>query len=200
MKPDKILFLAAHVDDCEISCGATITKLKEQGHHITVISLSHNYAGTSLHKEFEASMKVLNVDEYSWDYFETRHFPRDRQQILDKLYLLRNDFNTVFCHDPHENHQDHQVTGQEAIRAFKNHNLFTYASPFNSLNLNENHFQEVSHRHLMKKIEAIQCYKSQSHRTYMNKLLIFGQARTRGLQAGYKFAEAFRVIKLIHPL
>lgn len=196
IKMNKILFVAAHVDDSEISCGGTIAKLREQGKDVTVISLSHIYAGISLSQEFDSSMFVLQPVNAWVCEFETRQFARDRQLILDYLISIEDQFDTVFFHSPEDVHQDHSTVGFECLRAFKNHNLIAYGSPFNSLHLEENYFVELSPEHLLRKIDAIKCYKSQAHRVYMQPTVIEAQAITRGLQCGFKYAEAFKIIKL----
>jgi len=193
---NKILFVGAHTDDLEISCGGTIAKLVEQGKHITAISLSHIYGALELEGEFKRSMDVLKPKVSFLCDFETRQYTRDRQLILDFLVGIQDEFDTVFFHSPEDVHQDHSTVGFECMRAFKNHNLIAYGSPFNSLHLSENLFVELSPEHLLKKIDAIRCYKSQSHRVYMQNTVIESQAITRGLQCGFKYAEAFKIIKL----
>jgi hypothetical protein len=48
---------------------------------------------------------------------------------------------------------------------------------------------------VLKKIEALNCYKSQSHRDYVNPEFVRGFAIARGVQVKVKYAEAFEVIR-----
>lgn len=196
IKMNKILIVSPHQDDAEINCGGTISKLIESGAEVTVLALSHIYGELDLSDEFVTSMKFLNVKDHFIGNFTTRYFERDRQEILQSLYDIRNDFDTIFFSNPDDHNSDHSTVGFECLRAFKNHNLIAYGSPFNSLHLSENLFIELSPEHLLRKIDAIKCYKSQAHRVYMQPTVIEAQAITRGLQCGYKYAEAFKIIKL----
>jgi hypothetical protein len=56
---------------------------------------------------------------------------------------------------------------------------------------------KLEQHHLDKKIEALKEYRSQSHRDYMSEDFISSLARTRGVQVGTKYAEAFEVIRFI---
>ena len=47
------------------------------------------------------------------------------------------------------------------------------------------------------KIQALEAYYSQKHRTYLNSNFIKSLATTRGVQIGSKYAEAFEVIRWI---
>ena len=60
-------------------------------------------------------------------------------------------------------------------------------------------FFKCEKRHLRKKIELLQCYKSQlvKNRSYFSEEFINGLARTRGVQVNSEYAEAFEVIKWI---
>jgi LmbE family N-acetylglucosaminyl deacetylase len=68
--------------------------------------------------------------------------------------------------------------------------------PFNG-ELLPNYFVEISEQHLEKKIQALACYKSQSHRAYMDPEFIRSQAIYNGIKCGKKYAEAFRIEKMI---
>ena len=50
---------------------------------------------------------------------------------------------------------------------------------------------------LEKKVEALLCYKSQLHRSYINENFVYSLATVRGVQAGTQYAEAFEVVRYI---
>ena len=52
-------------------------------------------------------------------------------------------------------------------------------------------------RHVDKKVEALQKYKSQKHRVYLNKEFIYGLAKARGTQIKREYAEAFEVVRYV---
>jgi len=55
----------------------------------------------------------------------------------------------------------------------------------------------LEERHLMSKYNALQEYKSQARKDYMSKEFVFSLARTRGVQIGCQYAEAFEVLRMI---
>ncbi|HDR05498.1 MAG TPA: hypothetical protein ENN84_09705 [Candidatus Marinimicrobia bacterium] len=58
---------------------------------------------------------------------------------------------------------------------------------------------KLEERHIFKKIEMLKFYKSQTkaNRHYFSEDFIKGLAFTWGAQIGYRFAEAFEVIRWI---
>ena len=55
----------------------------------------------------------------------------------------------------------------------------------------------LKEKHLLKKVKALSCYKSQSDRFYMSGDFIKSLAITRGVQINKQYAEAFEVIRWI---
>jgi len=191
----KHLFIGAHGDDIELSCGGFIHRLIQEGNEVTCLALS-DCEVSELQQEMSESMEVLGVKHFLLANFERRIFSENRQKILDYLIQIKfqnGPFDVVVTHDSNDKHQDHSVVGQESLRAFPDKTLLTYCSPFNSLSLNENYFVKLNAENLNKKIDALYCYKSQNQRAYMNEDVIKSQAIFRGLQARVKFAEGFKL-------
>lgn len=194
----KVLFIGAHVDDIEISCAGTISKLLELKIDVHCWSASH-LDKKHLIDENSNSMCALGViNNYAFDY-PVRMFYESRQNICQQLYDFqqREKFDTVFTHDINDNHRDHSVIGEETMRAFKSCRILTYCSPFNSLNLTENFFVQLDERHIEKKLECLSKYDSQAYRAYMKPEYVRGYAITRGIQGGSQYAEAFNVVRYI---
>jgi hypothetical protein len=94
-------------------------------------------------------------------------------------------------------HQDHYTIAQEGFRAFKFSSLLSYELPWNNLSFNTACFMKLEEKHMLKKIEAVNQYKSQAHRPYANEEFIRSLARTRGVQINTHYAECFEVIRWI---
>lgn len=95
-------------------------------------------------------------------------------------------------------HQDHQVVYIEALRAFKKTScILGYEHPWNNLTFQTILFVPLQKRHIERKIQALQRYKSQDFRKYMQKEFILSLAKVRGTQIETEFAEAFEVIRWI---
>ncbi|MBN1184051.1 MAG: PIG-L family deacetylase [Bacteroidales bacterium] len=204
----KVLFLAPHTDDVELGCGGTIAKFIEEGRVVYVVSFSiaeesvpSGFPKDSLLKEFKAAMKILGVNLnnlYTYRY-KVRNFPEYRQEILEEIVKLRNKIkpDIVFVPSPNDIHQDHQVIASEGLRVFKKISILGYELPWNNIIFETKSFVKLEKKHIEKKIEALKCYETQKHRSYLNESFITSLARTRGTQFENEYAEAFEVLRYI---
>jgi len=55
----------------------------------------------------------------------------------------------------------------------------------------------IEERHLVKKIQAMKCYRSQGRRSYANEEFLRSLAITRGTQIGQRYAETFDVFRVL---
>ena len=206
---NKILVLAPHTDDGEIGCGGTIAKFVEQKKEIFYVAFSiartsalqDGFPEDILESEVKAAMNVFGIPEdhlILYD-FPVRKFPEHRQGILEQLIILRNDIrpDLIFVPSPNDIHQDHNVIANEGLRAFKRHTILGYEEPWNNIVFESRSFIDLEKRHIEKKIEALQCYKSQQHRSYLTEEALWCMARLRGTQLEGGFAEAFEVLRWI---
>lgn len=183
------LFIGAHVDE-EICFAGTMIKLLEEGHTVSHVAFD---IGTSNEEEFKASSKIIGSDSFMWPLH--RKSQHRAQSIADDLHTYRNAFKFVFTHSINDRHSLHRMVAEETKRVI-NGNLFTYLAPWNG-NEDPNYFVELSEKHLEKKIEALKCYKSQAHRSYMSDEFIRAQAVYNGIKCGKRYAEAFRIERYI---
>ncbi len=203
-----ILVLAPHTDDGELGCGGTINKFIEEGRNVYCAAFSiaedsvpDGFEKDALLGEFNQAMKILGLkDENLFVFrFKVRHFPQYRQQILEEIVNLRSKINPDLVIIPSKNdiHQDHKVIAEEGLRAFKKISILGYEMPWNNIVFETRSFVKLEQRHVDKKIEALNCYKTQQHRSYLKGGFIQGLAKTRGTQFENEFAEAFEVVRLV---
>ncbi len=202
----KILILCPHTDDGEFGCGGTIVKFLNQGHDIHYCAFST--ASKSIRKgldknilidEMMDAMNVLGVkNTHRFDY-DAREFPKHRQSILEDMIWLKKEVNPsiVFLPSTYDIHQDHKVVCDEGTRAFKNCTIFGYELPWNNLSFSTQMFVALNREEINAKWQAIEKYKSQSHRSYFSVDYISSWAGMRGNQIGTEWAETFEVIRLI---
>jgi N-acetylglucosamine malate deacetylase 1 len=186
------LFLDPHPDDVELTCGATICKLRDNEIHIAILSDCDLPEG-----EISNSHDILGVTTHFF-YFQRRRFNQDRQEILDCLIELNEKIkpDIVFIPDLSDIHQDHQVIGWEALRAFKlSADIISYAHPHNQLTSDYNYFVKVNREQVNEKIKALSCYNSQLDRFYFQPEAIEGIMRYYGVKCGAEYAEAFKIIR-----
>ena len=204
----RILVLAPHTDDGEIGCGGTIAKFLEEEKEVHYVAFST--ARTSVNPEFPDDILEIEVREatrilgfppehlHIFD-FPVRHFPSHRQDILQQIIDLRQQLepDLVLLPSPTDIHQDHQVIANEGLRAFKSHTILGYEEPWNNIVFATRCFIPLESRHIELKIKALQAYKSQQHRAYLDIDFIWSLARTRGTQIEGRYAEAFEVLRWV---
>lgn len=188
----KYLFIGAHTDDAELSCGGTMVKLVEQGHDVDCLALSYCDQNELL-KEYANASEILGINFYN-EGFDVRCFNQQSLFIADALLRFKG-YDFVFTHSDNCRHPDHRTVAQESKRIF-NCGIATFIQPWNGQH-EENYFVELSERQLEKKLHALSCYKSQAHRTYMDSDFIRAQAVYNGLRCGKKFAESYRIHRMI---
>ena len=194
----KALILSPHTDDAELGCGGTIAKMVEEGWKVHVIyfsAVSDRYP--NLVEEAANSGKILGITHEILD-FETRFFPRDRQDILQALYdhSRKIEYDLVFTPTTTDIHQDHDVVTSEAKRAFRKSTLLGYELPWNNLEVSLNCFISLEERHIKKKISALECYDSQKHNPYFNERFFRSVVKMRGIQLAHEYSEGFETIKV----
>lgn len=204
---NNILVLAPHTDDGELGMGGTIRYLVELGKKVTYVAFST--ADQSVPKEFPKDILKIEVKRATTKlgikeenliiyHYEVRKLGYARQEILEELIRLKkaNNFDLVFIPSLHDIHQDHTTIAQEGLRAFKNTTLLGYELIWNNLTFNTQCFVKLEKRHIDAKVEALKEYESQGKRDYLSEDFIFSLAKTRGVQAGCNYAEAFEVVRL----
>ncbi len=204
MNYQRILVLGPHTDDGEFGCGGTIAKFVEDGREVYYATFSlaeesvpEGYPKDILLTEVKNSSAVLGIKEdHLLIYrYQVRKFAQYRQEILEDLVKLNRELkpDMVIMPSAYDLHQDHTTIAVEGLRAFKFTTMLGYEMPWNNISFTHSAFVILEERHVQKKLESVQCYRSQTGRKYANPEFIRGQAITRGVQAGVDFAEAFEV-------
>lgn len=208
IKRDVVLVLAPHTDDGELGCGGTIARFIEEGKLIYYAAFStaadsvpDGFPPNILEKEVRSATHTLGIPEehlFLFDY-QVRKLEYQRQDVLEDMIKLKEkiDPEIVFLPCANDLHQDHITVYNEGLRAFKHCTVLGYELPWNNITFHTRHFVFLEKRHLAKKFEALRCYCSQKNRHYVNEDFIYGLARTRGVQLGTQFAEAFDVIRWV---
>ena len=205
---NRALVLAPHTDDGEFGCGGTMARLVEGGAEVRYVafsiatkSLPEGFPPDTLAREVrEATAEIGLPDEQLILHdFEVRTFPERRQEILEILISLWEDWqpDIVFMPSLHDVHQDHQVVAAEGLRAFKRTTVLGYEIPWNNFNFDYQAFVALEQAHVERKVAALGRYESQQHRNYANPDYIWNLAKTRGINVNRELAEAFEVYRVL---
>jgi len=204
---NNILVLAPHTDDGEIGAGATINYFIENGKNVVYAAFStaeqsvpEGFPKDILKTEVRNATKKLGIcPENLLIYnYEVRKLSYVRQEILEELIRIKKQthFDMVLIPSLHDIHQDHTTIAMEGVRAFKNTTLLGYELIWNNLTFDTQCFVRLEQRHIDAKIDALKEYKSQGDRNYLSPDFIRSLARSRGVQIGSEYAEAFEVVRL----
>lgn len=209
---NKILVLSPHTDDAELGCGGAIARFLDEKKEILWLvfstaeeSLPIDMPKDTLKREFLCVTKKLKLEfnQFQIFNFKVRRLNEKRQDVLEELIKIRNEFKPSLVIGPSLNdyHQDHIVLANEMIRAFKSSSsILSYELPWNNITFSNQFFVKLEDQHIQKKIELLKCYHSQlvKERRYFSEEFIRGLARTRGTQIFCNYAEAFEVIRWIY--
>ena len=204
-----VLILSPHADDAELGCGGSAAKFIEDGDNLLWIvfstaedSLPAILPKDTLKIEFIGVANEIGLAENNYKIFnfKVRHLHESRQEILDELVNIREDFNPQLVIGPSINdyHQDHQIVANEMIRAFKTtSSIISYELPWNHVTFNTQLFIKLSEQNMSKKVTVLKNYVSQvmQNKAYFSNDVLYGLANTRGVQCNSKYAEAFEVIR-----
>jgi LmbE family N-acetylglucosaminyl deacetylase len=204
----RVLVLAPHTDDGEFGCGGTMARLVERGVEVRYVafsiatkSLPPGFPPDTLAREVAEATAELGVPESGlWVHdFEVRTFPEHRQEILELLIDIWAEWppDAVLQPSLHDIHQDHQVVAAEGLRAFKRTTVLGYEIPWNLLDFTYQAYVALDRAHVERKVAALERYASQQHRNYANPEYIWNLARTRGINVGREYAEAFEVYRVV---
>ena len=206
--PRRVLVLAPHTDDGEFGCGGTMARLVEDGADVRYVafsiatrSLPEGFAPDTLAREVREATAELGIPEANLTVhdFDVRTFPEHRQEILELLIALWNEWepDLVFQPSLHDIHQDHQTVAAEGLRAFKRTTILGYEIPWNNFDFAYTAYFALEARHLERKVAALARYASQQHRRYANPDYAWNLARTHGINVNREYAEVFEVYRAI---
>ena len=204
----RVLVLAPHTDDGEFGCGGTMARLVEAGAVVRYVafsiatrSLPEGFPPDTLAREVRAATAELGLAEAALTVhdFDVRSFPEHRQEILELLVTLWEEWKPDIVFQPSLNdvHQDHQVVAAEGLRAFKRTTILGYEIPWNNFDFSYQAYVALERRHVERKIAALGHYESQQHRRYSDPEYIQNVARTHGINVNREYAEVFQVYRVV---
>ena len=202
------LVLAPHTDDGEFGCGGTRARLVEAGCDVRYVafsiatrSLPPGFPPDTLAREVREATAELGIPAGNLTVhdFDVRTFPDHRQEILELLIALWNDWQPDVILQPslHDIHQDHQTIAAEGLRAFKRTTILGYEIPWNNLDFAYQAYVSLERRHLERKAAALERYASQQHRRYADPEYVWNLARIHGININREYAEVFQVYRVI---
>ncbi len=218
------LIVVAHPDDEVLGAGATIKKLTDNGHNVSVLIMSTEARARAarpedheLVQDMKSSSEILGINHtYNGTFpnIEMNTTPHLRLVQFIENAIVDSKPDIVITHHASDTNNDHLQTSiacQAAIRLFQRRND---VKPINELwfmevlsstewnvntaqnTFNPNLFVEVGEERVMKKIEALSMYRGvmREYPHPRSREAIKGLAAYRGTQAGCNWAEGFECV------
>ena len=220
----KILILSPHADDEILGCGGFISKYSKKNFHVNVLILTNankgapeiyspkeikkirdeakianNFIGTK--KLFFENLPALNLNNY----------PIYKISNIINKYIVNINPEIVLIPSVNDIHDDHKIIFQAAkvaMRPNKKSNLNKILSyevlsetewNENEKSFNPNYFVSLEKSDINNKVKAFLKYKSQVKKFPhpRSKESILNLSKVRGSQVFMKYAEAFKVEKIL---
>lgn len=202
--PVRVLALGAHCDDIEIGAGGTILELSR---HRSGMQFGA-FVATSTPQRAAESRAALSAFAGSPDIslkiaaLRDTRLPADFDALKDHLSGLSTDsWDVILAPHADDAHQDHAILGRLAPTRFRDHLILRYEIPKwdgDLGSLRPNLYVPLSAEQMHRKWELLdEHYASQRSRDWWDYETISGLARLRGLECRSRYAEAFRVDKMV---
>ena len=218
------LVIAAHPDDEVLGCGGTLAKMARNGYSVHGVIVSEGITSrndknssrllTNLRRENKKSSKIIKFNS-----MKLLNYPDNKLYSIDFLKLVQNFENIItrlkpsiiFTHHSGDLNIDHEIVNRAVITASRPLNkdsvkkILTFETPSSSeWKFDEknyfipNYFDNIE-KYLKYKINALKSYKSEMRKFPHPRSIenIKSIAKVRGSTVGYKYAEAFKVIREI---
>lgn len=199
----RILVIDAHPDDGEISAGGTIARFVHEGHEVTSVYFApcteakENVGHLEDHK---LACEILGIIQVLPFNYARDRLEEHKQDIRNQLWAIRNKVkpDLVLCSSPHDFHQDHKTIGEICMTIFRDTSSIWGYEVLRSVmpDFHPTMFVTLSVYDVMKKLKAIEAYKSQLiGRSYFFDPSIFkAHLVMRGTEARTSWAEAFEFL------
>ena len=218
------LVIAAHPDDEILGCGATLAKMARTGYSVHSVIVSEGITSRKskdskkqlldLRKANKKSSKIINFTS-----MQLLNFPDNKLYSVDFLRIVQT-FESiinkikpsiVFTHHSGDLNIDHQIVNKAVITATRPiekcpvKKIFTFETPSSSeWRFDEentfvpNYFENIE-KFIKYKINALKAYKSEMRKFPHPRSIenVKSIAKVRGSTVGFRFAEAFRIVRQI---
>ena len=220
----KILIISPHADDEILGCGGTISKYTKMGIDISVLILTNANKGApeifskndiqAIRKESKSANKFIGTKKL---FFENlpgltlNQYPIYKISELINKYISNIKPEIVFIPSSNDLHLDHKIifnASKVSLRFNKKSSIKKILSyevlsetewNENENSFSPNYFVKLNESDVNNKIKSFLKYKSQvkKYPHPRSKEAIINLAKVRGSQVFMKYAEAFKVEKIL---
>ena len=204
------LILIAHADDETLGAGGTILKLIEKGWTVNIVAISDGKLTVrgkkqDNSKDFKKACKLLGVEKYSLLKFKDQKFDTEAvSDLANAVANLKLHPDLIITHHQEDLNKDHRITCEVAkiIGRPKTKPISILGceipgtSFWNGKVFQANYFVDIT-KYIDLKIDVFAKYHNeiQEYPHPWSKKGLKLLAQYHGMQSGFKYAEAFNVIR-----
>ena len=195
-----VVAVGAHPDDIEFGCGGTIALHAQNGDLVTFVYVSNGERGGNPKERMREAREAAGI--LGAQKVEFLGFPDgaigDTIEVVSRIedILRAVAANIVYTHTSSERHQDHRHVSQAATSAARKCPALMYFETPSSSNLFCPQYYVDITSTLDRKLDAVRKHLSQKPKRGVKPELIEGQARFRGFDPHFPFAECFEISHL----
>lgn len=200
----RVLALGAHCDDIELGMGGTILNLFGWAPGLELVAF---VATSTPQREAECRGALhslagpANISVVIRNLPDTR-LPTHYDEVKDHLGdFAQEQWDVVLSPHADDAHQDHAILGRLAPTSFRDHLIMYYELPKwdgDLGRLHPNAYVPLSAEQVQRKWEVLdKHYVSQRSHHWWDQETISGLARLRGIECRSRYAEAFRIDKMV---
>jgi LmbE family N-acetylglucosaminyl deacetylase len=220
----KILILSPHADDEILGCGGFISKYSKQNYHINVLILTNANKGAPEIYSHEEIKQIRNEAKIANNFIGTKklsfedlpalnlnNYPIYKISNIISKYILDINPEIVLIPSANDINDDHKIIFKAAkvsMRVNKKSNLKKILSyevlsetewNEDEKSFNPNYFVRLDKSDINNKVKAFLKYRSQAKKFPhpRSKEAIVNLSKVRGSQVFMKYAEAFKVEKIL---
>lgn len=220
----KILILSPHADDEILGCGGFISKYSKQNYHINVLILTNANKGAPEIYSHEEIKQIRNEAKIANNFIGTKklsfedlpalnlnNYPIYKISNIISKYILDINPEIVLIPSANDINDDHKIIFKAAkvsMRVNKKSNLKKILSyevlsetewNEDEKSFNPNYFVRLDKSDINNKVKAFLKYRSQTKKFPhpRSKEAIVNLSKVRGSQVFTKYAEAFKVEKIL---
>ena len=123
-------------------------------------------------------------------------FLADSQEVVNLIesYMIKLNISRVYTHHPNDRHQDHRHCSYAVSSAARKiPEILLFQGPSTKHPFEPHYFVELSEEHIKKKLDALNCYKTQIEKGIVNVEWLGHLASFHGILQQSKYAEAFAI-------
>jgi LmbE family N-acetylglucosaminyl deacetylase len=199
-RKSSVVAVGAHPDDIEFGCGGTIAIHADLGDLVTFVYVSNGERGGDPKervREAREAARILGVKKVEFLGFPDGRIG-DSIEVVSKIedVLRAADADILYTHTLSERHQDHRHVSQAATSAARDCPAVIYFETPSSSNLFRPQYYVNIASTIERKLDAVRMHLSQKSKRGVKPEIVEGQAKFRGFDPGFQFAECFEISHL----